>query len=160
MKLAQCISEFIFPTENHLVIRSAHEREAPGHLKVGPHLYAHHALPFFKHSSKIIDSFFAHLPLLYSALQTYSSVLSLHLSSSIYLCCSAACVRGSVFWLPIKLRKPADEQVIFIVQVIMLICVWKNVGMHAYICIHVCIDMSAHTCLPAHKRHAAVFISL
>lgn len=34
MKLAQCITGFIFPTENHLVIASAHERKAPGHLKV------------------------------------------------------------------------------------------------------------------------------
>lgn len=49
MKLAQCISEFISPSENHSVICSAHERKPPGHLKVGPGsvLAMHFSLFFF-----------------------------------------------------------------------------------------------------------------
>lgn len=104
MKLVQCISEFIFPTENHMVICSAHERKAAGHLKVGciSLLTSHFPL---SNMSKIIDfvcvcACVCPLFLLYQLLQAYSCVL--YLAHCVPLCCSTEFDRSRVLESPLN----------------------------------------------------------
>lgn len=72
------MSEFIFPTENHMVICSAHKRKAAGHLKVDHDSMLTMHFPFLNIRVKGID-FFVHLVLLHPTLQTCVCPLSLSL---------------------------------------------------------------------------------
>lgn len=51
------MSEFIFPTENHMVICSAHKRKAAGHLKVDHDSMLTMHFPFLNTRVKGIDFF-------------------------------------------------------------------------------------------------------
>lgn len=172
MKLAQCISEFIFPTENHLVICSAHERKAPGHLKVGHISALTTHFPFSNTGVKSLIFFSSPStsPISLPA-DLFQWALSLSLFFAISLLClsvvlSWICKRQCV-WLSIKLTEPADEQGILAVPVFMSMCVRGNhVGVctricvcaHRYVCTHMCwhIHMSMCCCFLSLCKHVEV----
>lgn len=92
------------PTENHVVICSAHKKEVSEHLKVGTHPCAHHALAFFP--TIAVKSSVLLLPTSRSWFPPCrrSSVFSLPPSVFVFLC-KRQCV-----WLTFRFYEPAEER--------------------------------------------------
>lgn len=159
MKLVQCISEFIFPTENHLVICSAHERKAPGHLKVDHISALTMHFPFLNIGVKSLiflsTSLFCIPPC--RLIPVFS--LSLSLSFCLYVLLSWI-FKSQCVGLSIKLSEPAHEQGIPSVPVFMWVYVWKNVGIFACICVCGHKGMFAHTCACVYTWDMLLFSSL
>lgn len=120
-----------FPTENHLVICSAHERKAPGHLKVGhiPALHMH--FPFSNTGVKSL--IFCPPP---SPVSPPADLFLCSLFRSPLLCLSVLfswICRRQCLWLPIKLKKAADKLGILMVSGF----VWMSLECVCNICTHI-----------------------